>query len=165
MADMLQMTFSNTLQKDLSVFWSRCHRSLFLRVLLMATQTAKFMGPTWGPSGSCRPQMGPMLAPWTLLSGYLVLFRVILTCSCGFASNSAMSLSASIIIVNLAYHYQSGIHVYDQAFMVYMMTSSNGNIFRVTDQFIAGNSSVPSEFPAQSPCDAELRCFLWSASE
>ena len=28
-----------------------------------------FMGPTWGPSGSCRPQMGPMLAPWTLLSG------------------------------------------------------------------------------------------------
>ena len=27
---------------------------------------AKFMGPTWGPSGSCRPQMGPMLVPWTL---------------------------------------------------------------------------------------------------
>ena len=22
------------------------------------------MGPTWGPPGSCRPQMGPMLAPW-----------------------------------------------------------------------------------------------------
>ena len=30
---------------------------------------AKFIGPTWGPPGSCRPQMGPMLAPWTLLSG------------------------------------------------------------------------------------------------
>ena len=28
-----------------------------------------FMGPTWGPPGSCRPQMGPMLAPCTLLSG------------------------------------------------------------------------------------------------
>ena len=27
------------------------------------------MGPTWGPSGSCRPQMGSMVAPWTLLSG------------------------------------------------------------------------------------------------
>ena len=27
-------------------------------------------GPTWGPPGSCRPQMGPMLAPWTLLSGH-----------------------------------------------------------------------------------------------
>ena len=33
------------------------------------TQIAKFMGPTWGPPGSCRPQMGPMLAPWTLPSG------------------------------------------------------------------------------------------------
>ena len=27
------------------------------------------MGPTWGPPGSCRPQVGPMSAPWTLLSG------------------------------------------------------------------------------------------------
>ena len=35
------------------------------------SQIAKFMGPTWGPPGSCRPQMGPMLAPWTLLSGFL----------------------------------------------------------------------------------------------
>ena len=24
-----------------------------------ATQITKFMGPTWGPPGSCRPQMGP----------------------------------------------------------------------------------------------------------
>ena len=35
------------------------------------TQIAKFMGPTWGPPGPCRPQMGPMLAPRTLLSGSL----------------------------------------------------------------------------------------------
>ena len=32
-------------------------------------QISRFMGPTWGPTGSCRPHMGPMLAPWTLLSG------------------------------------------------------------------------------------------------
>ena len=30
---------------------------------------ARFMGPTWGPSGGDRTQVGPMLAPWTLLSG------------------------------------------------------------------------------------------------
>ena len=30
-----------------------------------------FMGSTWGPPGSCRPQMGPMLSPWTLLSGII----------------------------------------------------------------------------------------------
>ena len=34
------------------------------------------MGPTWGPHGSCRPQMGPMLAPWTLLSGIFILIAV-----------------------------------------------------------------------------------------
>ena len=34
------------------------------------SQIAKFMGPTWGPPESCRPQVGPMLAPWTLLSGW-----------------------------------------------------------------------------------------------
>ena len=40
--------------------------------LPMTSQIAKFMGPTWGPLRSCRPQMGPMLTPWTLLSGFLV---------------------------------------------------------------------------------------------
>ena len=34
-----------------------------------ATLTARFMGPTWGPSGADRTQVGPMLASWTLLSG------------------------------------------------------------------------------------------------
>ena len=29
------------------------------------------MGPTWGPSGVVRTQVGPMLVPWTLLSGIL----------------------------------------------------------------------------------------------
>ena len=33
------------------------------------------MGPTWGPPGSCRPQVGPTLAPWTWLSG--VILRVV----------------------------------------------------------------------------------------
>ena len=40
-------------------------------VLEKQTQIARFMGPTWGPLGSCRPQLGPMLAPWALLSGKL----------------------------------------------------------------------------------------------
>ena len=32
---------------------------------------AMFMGPSWGPSGADRTQVGPMLAPWTLLSGVI----------------------------------------------------------------------------------------------
>ena len=34
-----------------------------------STLKPRFMGPTWGPSGADRTQVGPMLAPWTLLSG------------------------------------------------------------------------------------------------
>ena len=34
---------------------------------------ARFMGPTWGPSGADSTQVGPMLAPWTLLSGSLII--------------------------------------------------------------------------------------------
>ena len=37
------------------------------------TLIARFMGPTWGPSEADRTQVGPMLAPWTLLSGQLYI--------------------------------------------------------------------------------------------
>ena len=34
-----------------------------------SAQIVRFMWPTWGPPGSCRLQVGPMLATWNLLSG------------------------------------------------------------------------------------------------
>ena len=34
------------------------------------TKITRFMGPIWGPPGTDRTQVGPRLAPWTLLSGY-----------------------------------------------------------------------------------------------
>ena len=37
--------------------------------LYFTTVIARFMGQTWGPSGADRSQVGPILAPWTLLSG------------------------------------------------------------------------------------------------
>ena len=47
---------------------------------------SKVHGANMGPPESCRPQMGPMLAPWTLLSGilyctsdYLSMLRLKLT--------------------------------------------------------------------------------------
>ena len=36
---------------------------------------AGFMVPTWGPAGADRTQLGPMLAPWTLLPGLLLLVK------------------------------------------------------------------------------------------
>ena len=35
------------------------------------SQIASFMRSTWGPPGNDMTQVGPMLAPWTLLSGVL----------------------------------------------------------------------------------------------
>ena len=52
------------------------------------------MGPTWGPPGSCRPQMGPMLAPWTLLSGYYMV-PCLLTPNQLSGSNSSHILAMS----------------------------------------------------------------------
>ena len=41
--------------------------------VMATTQIARFTWPTWGPPGSCRPQVGPMSVPWTLLSGKLII--------------------------------------------------------------------------------------------
>ena len=51
--------------KELSANWWPFCPSLHV----LYSQIARLMRPTWGPPGSCRPQVGPMLAPWTLLSG------------------------------------------------------------------------------------------------
>ena len=56
----LDQISNKTFKQDTFLHWS-----LIIR-LYTDTQIAKFMGPTGGPPGSCRPQMGPMLAPWTL---------------------------------------------------------------------------------------------------
>ena len=39
------------------------------------TLISRFMGQTRGPTGADRTQVGPMLAPWTLLSGYVPCFK------------------------------------------------------------------------------------------
>ena len=75
----------------------------------------KFMGPTWGPPGSCRPQMGPMLAPSTLLSGastavgQLVYYRIGAprpqTCDCHHCNHWCSStLRCRAIIGQITYH-------------------------------------------------------------
>ena len=45
-----------------------------------------------------------------------------------------------------------------------MMTSSNGNIFRVTGH-LCGEFTGPRWIPRTQASDAELSCFLWSAAE
>ena len=70
LAWMLLMTWSLTWHQDI------CNqhddqilgRSVHNRIDRMARRV-RVPGPTWGPSGADRTQVGPMLAPWTLLSG------------------------------------------------------------------------------------------------
>ena len=42
----------------------------YIQPLKLGTQIARSVGPTLGPPGADRTQVCPMLAPWTLLSGY-----------------------------------------------------------------------------------------------
>ena len=44
------------------------------RIPTYFTQIARLMGPTWGPPGDDRTQVGPMMAPWTLLSGNILFY-------------------------------------------------------------------------------------------
>ena len=45
------------------------HGTVTHSIAAVTSLIARFMGPTWGPSGSDRIQVGPMLVSWTLLSG------------------------------------------------------------------------------------------------
>ena len=47
---------------------------------------AKFRGPTWGPPGSCRPQVGPMLAPKPLLLGIWRVWHYSPICKCSLVT-------------------------------------------------------------------------------
>ena len=56
-----------------SLYFNDMHNLAFysnnMRLNSKQSLIAKFMGPIWGPSGADRFQVGPLLAPWTLLSG------------------------------------------------------------------------------------------------
>ena len=54
-----------------SIPWLLMNEPGFQWLLYWHAQIARFMRPTLSPPGTCRPQMGPMLDPWTLLSGWL----------------------------------------------------------------------------------------------
>ena len=73
---------------------------------------ARFMGPTWGPSGADRTQVGPMLAPCTLLFGVPYSGNHAKTCmlnsdSCISVWLFSILIQASIIISTRRYYHIS----------------------------------------------------------
>ena len=77
----------------------------------------KFMGPPWGSPGSCRPQMGPMVAPyepcyqacvhqWQMLAGsHQTRCRQSLWCECqsGISIKDCYAMFCFICVVNISY--------------------------------------------------------------
>ena len=119
-------------------------RSLFCSVY---THIARFMGPTWGPPGSHRPQVGHVLAPWTLLSAYMRpptwSFSVQTMTSTLFGAKILNSVVWLVACASCFLLIQRVDHITAQTAMI-MMTSSNGNIFRVT-------GPLCGEFTGQRP--------------
>ena len=68
------------------------------------------MGPTWGPSGADRTQVGPMLAPWTLLSGlsyiiwYITSHHIIYYIITDHISNIYLILYTSYVTPHISHH-------------------------------------------------------------
>ena len=68
--------YNHVLWKNTDATPSRWLLTIWLATLpavRMPSLITMFMGPTWGPTGADRTQVGPMLAPWTLLSGVPLL--------------------------------------------------------------------------------------------
>ena len=73
---------------------------------------ARFMGPTWGPTGADRTQVCPMLAPWTLLSGLFYARRLlclmlsfvyrVLSCTCNILWLAMAWIMFSTLLSNLS---------------------------------------------------------------
>ena len=115
--------FSGQMQTD---------KHLVEEIVLLQAQIARFMGPTWGPPGPCRPQMGPRLARWTLLSGYNL-------------RKNATQISYDPQYTNSTPH----------AWWRHRMET-----FSALLTFCAGNSPVTGEFPAQRPVTQSFDVFV-----
>ena len=80
------------------VLWS------FVAIFWRMSQITKFMGPIWDPPASCRPQMGPMLAPWTLLSEVLCVYLWMYACNIISTQFSAVRFKGLTFLIGTQLH-------------------------------------------------------------
>ena len=85
----------------------------------------------------------------TVIVSLMLFEKITITCLCSLST----------------YNIPNSNHFFNCVYQIYcMMTSSNGNTFRVT-ALCAGNFTGHRWIPLTKASDAELVCFLWSASE
>ena len=118
------------------------------------------MGPTWGPSG---PQVGPMLAPWNLLSGISTSITMKSTHRYRYHNTFKQLLyskfskrTTMVPLQTLSPRLSCGKYFGTAGFM---KTSSNGNIFRVTGP-LCGEFTGPGEFTTQRPVTRSCDVFF-----
>ena len=72
--------YPHNLNYDLATLmhWITISRAANLR-LSRFSQITRFMGPTWGPPGSCRPQMGPCWSHEPCYQGFLLQLNALIT--------------------------------------------------------------------------------------
>ena len=116
----------------------------------MITQKTKFMGPTWGPPGSCRPQMAPCWPHEPCYQGNCCWFWMIVL----FIKSVLVSVPGAQChaILNLQRHTSFLSYSNETAWWLRrlgfpMMTSSNRTIFRVTDLLCW--EFTTNQFPSQ----------------
>ena len=115
--------------------------------LRLSSQIARFMGPTWGPSGSCRPQVGPMLAPWTLLSGLALTHRYegqLLTNMMRKLTNCNLHIDRNLACISIS------------TWLRHQMET-----FSALLALCAGNSPAIDEFPSQRPVARSFDVFFY----
>ena len=140
------------------------------QTLNMTSQIAKFMGPIWGPPGSCWPQTGPISAPWTGMYTHIssnhsnqVTSRVSINL-CKAISQQLFTVLNHFIGTDFFHDATDQSHYNDvtMSAMASQITSVSiicSNVCSDADQrkhqssaslaLCAGNSPVTGEFPAQ----------------
>ena len=88
-------------QLNFVMVWYRSIVPIYLHVSIICnkhTLIARFMGTTWDPSGAERTQVGSVLAPWTLLSGYITATLYIKHCK-SFSKNKFESIHHFMLVM------------------------------------------------------------------
>ena len=116
----------------------------------MLSQIARFMGPTWGPPGADKIQVGPMLAPWTLLSGVAMEPLLSRTSLFSIHDNDVIMGTIASKITSLT------ICLLNRLFR----RRSKKTKVRVTG-LCAGNSPGTGEFPTKRASNAENVSIWW----
>ena len=138
----------------------------------LTTLIASFMGPPWGPSGADRTQVGPMLAPWTLLSTKRSIWPVMACWDRNQDIDITPTWTKYICRGSHRQHPPPGNrpHIKPEVVVIgmsltcglgqTMMTSPNGTIFRVTGHLSAYTmqSTVSSQPPRQICTHFRLFC-------